>query len=189
MMIFKWIVVLLIICISFVNAKSQPLIVESSADESILNDYNRLYYIQDFGFNVPEKWNKTLYDTIEAWLGTPYCFAGNSKKGIDCSGFVNNLYNKVYQSSLGARNSAAIYKNITKVDKDELTEGDLVFFRMHKNKRRISHVGLYLGCGKFVHASSSNGVIISDLSEPYYKKFYAGGGHLPLRPESNEITQ
>ena len=186
MMINKFIGVMCIICFIFVKAESQSSI-NISADDSVLNNFARGYYMQDFGFDVPEKWNRALYDTIDSWLGTPYCYAGNSKKGIDCSGFVNSLYDKVYQSSLGARNSAAIYKKITKVDKSELIEGDLVFFRMHK--RRISHVGLYLGNGRFVHASATNGVIISNLADPYYKKFYAGGGHVPEKLESNENEQ
>lgn len=187
MMSAKKIAIACLLFFTFVDAESQPTTAESTANETLLNDFARSYYIQDFGFIVPEKWNKVLYDTIEVWLGTPYCYAGNSQKGVDCSGFVNSLYSKVYQSSIGARNSAAIYKKITKVDKEELSEGDLVFFRMHS--RRITHVGLYLGNSKFVHASTSSGVIISDLTDPYYKKFYAGGGHLPEKLVSNEFAQ
>ena len=146
--------------------------------DNLIDSYKRFYYIQDFGFELPQHFNCTLYDTVENWIGTPYRFSGCDAKGIDCSGFVNTLYSKVYLKNIGARNSADIYKAIRKVDKDELKEGDLVFFRIHKH--RISHVGLYLGGGKFVHASVKNGVIISDLKEPYYHKYYAGGGPLKL---------
>jgi murein DD-endopeptidase / murein LD-carboxypeptidase len=153
-----------------------------TADSFIINnswicEQERCYYMQSMGFELPFAYNKNLYDTIESWLGTPYRFAGNTKSGTDCSGFVNTLYTGVYKTNLGARNSGDIYKKITKIDKDELTEGDLVFFRIRK--KRISHVGVYLGNNKFVHASTSSGVIISDLTEPYYKKYYAGGGRLP----------
>ncbi len=149
-------------------------------------DFERQYFLQDMGFMPPDKWNRSLYDNIEQWLGTPYCYAGNSKKGTDCSGFVSSVYGEVYRTSLGARNSADIYKKITKVDKDDLEEGDLVFFRFHR--RRVTHMGLYLSNGKFVHASTSNGVIISDLKDPYYRKSYAGGGHLPHKELSEEIS-
>ena len=142
------------------------------------NSYKRSYYTQDFGFELPEHFNCMLYDTVENWIGTPYRFSGNTSQGIDCSGFVNALYSKVYLKQIGARNAADIYKAIRKVDKDELKEGDLVFFRIRKH--HVSHVGLYLGDGKFVHASVKNGVIISDLKEPYYHKYYAGGGPLKL---------
>ena len=125
----KRIILLLTLVCLILDAKSQvDARKESMDDVSLINDFARSYYIQDLGFTIPENWNKTLYDTIDVWLGSPYCYAGNTKNGVDCSGFVNNLYNNVYQSSLGARNSGDIYKKITKVDKDELTEGDLVFF-------------------------------------------------------------
>ena len=177
---------LLIFCFSSVLSFSQREYKTDFSEVSILSDFERGYYSQDFGFQVPEQCNKTLYDTIETWLGTPYCYAGNSKNGVDCSGFVNELYHKVYHLNIGARNSGDIYKKITKVDKEDLIEGDLVFFRI--KKRRITHVGLYLGNGKFVHAGASSGVTISDMSDAYYKRYYAGGGRLAATMESN-VTQ
>ncbi|MNL77694.1 Peptidoglycan endopeptidase LytF precursor [compost metagenome] len=59
-------------------------------------------------------------------------------------------------------------------EKEDLKEGDLVFFSIHT--KRISHVGVYLGNGMFVHASSSRGVMISDLDQAYWTRFYAGAG-------------
>ena len=153
-------------------------------DEDWITTQERNYYCQSFGFEIPHEWNKRLYDTLENWMGTPYKWAGGTHDGTDCSGFVNALYMNVYQNNIGARQSADIYNKILKVDKDELCEGDLVFFRIRK--KRISHVGLYLGGNKFVHASSSNGVIISDLQDPYYRKYYAGGGRLPGMQVANK---
>jgi murein DD-endopeptidase / murein LD-carboxypeptidase len=141
---------------------------------NFLTDYKRSYLEQELGIPLSTGGNLLLYDTISTWLGTPYRFAGNCEKGIDCSGFVNVLFDRVYGKKLGARNSAEIYAGVFKLDKDELQEGDLVFFRI--SRKRVSHVGLYLGNNKFVHASTSRGVIISDLNEPYYKRYFAGAG-------------
>lgn len=149
-----------------------------TSGDSLINNFKRAYYTQGFGFEMPEHFNCILFDTLEKWIGTPYRFSGNTEQGVDCSGFVNALYAKVYLKNIGARSSPDIYKAIRKVDKEELREGDLVFFRIRKH--RISHVGLYLGGGKFVHVSVKNGVIVSDLNEKYYHKYYAGGGPLKL---------
>ncbi|CAN5540812.1 NlpC/P60 family protein [soil metagenome] len=159
-------------------ARAQTSFHEEPTDLGFIDNNKIAYYSQEFGFDLPDSGSLMLYDTLENWLGTPYRFAGNCEKGIDCSGFVNMLYDRVYGKKLGARNSAEIYSQLEKIDIDDIQQGDLVFFRIRKN--RISHIGLYLGNHKFVHASSSNGVIISDMNEPYYKKYFAGAGrHKP----------
>ena len=151
------------------------------ADNDVMDGYRRCYYSEEFGFALPENSNLSLYDTLSNWLGTPYRFAGNGERGIDCSGFVTLIYNQVFGKNLGARNSAEIYHKMEKIDRDELHEGDLVFFRIRRH--HISHIGIYLGENKFIHASTSHGVMISDLNEPYYKKYFAGAGR-----QRGEIT-
>lgn len=74
------------------------------------------------------------------------------------------------------RTSRAQYAASTRVDKSSLQEGDLVFFKIRTSN--ISHVGLYVGDGKFVHSSSSKGVVISNLSDNYWTRYYAGGGRI-----------
>lgn len=143
--------------------------------DSLTFEYKKAYFSQELGYPVSPDGNFMLYDTLTTWLGTPYAYAGNCEKGIDCSGFVNVLYDRVFGIRLGARNSAEIYGLMQKIDKDELVEGDLVFFKI-RSRSRITHVGVYLGQHKFVHASSSKGVTVSDLNEPYYKKYFAGAG-------------
>jgi lipoprotein Spr len=138
--------------------------------------YQNGYYSQVFGFQVPDKFNSLLYDTLETWLGTPYRSAGMSLNGVDCSGFVTCMYNGVYGVKLKGRRCSEIYKEVDKVNKSELKEGDIVFFKIRQSE--VSHVGLYLGNDKFIHSSTSNGVIISDLKEEYYKKYFWGGGRL-----------
>ena len=122
--------------------------------------------------------NKILYEELRSWLGTPYQHAGNTKgEGTDCSGMVMEVYKKVYNKQL-ERNSAMIYENNCKtIDRDNLREGDLVFFITGKSGR-ISHVGIYLKEDKFVHASSSRGVMVSDLQDKYWREHYAASGRV-----------
>ncbi len=115
-----------------------------------------------------------FYKTNE-WLGVRYRYAGHSKKGIDCSGFAKMLYHEVYCTELSG-GSKDLWKRVKPVKKDSLQEGDLVFFRIRRGQ--ISHVGVYLGHGRMAHASVRWGVIISDLDEPYYKKYYFSGGRI-----------
>ena len=120
---------------------------------------------------------KALYNEAYNWVETPYNYAGNSKKGIDCSGLVKKLYDKIYNLQLqgGSRN---IFEQVVPIkDMKDLKEGDLVFFKI--SRHQISHVGLYLQDGNFIHASVKSGVIISNLSEDYYNKYYFSGGRFP----------
>ena len=122
--------------------------------------------------------NKALYAELRSWLGTPYKYASSSKgEGTDCSGMVMEVYKKVYDKKL-ERNSAMMYeKNCKEITHDDLHEGDLVFF-ITGGSGRISHVGIYLKEGKFVHASSSRGVVVSDMQDKYWREHYAVSGRV-----------
>lgn len=122
---------------------------------------------------VPVIKDKKLKAEVQRWLGAPYKAGGTSPKGTDCSGFVYSVYKKVYGVSL-PRRSRDMYKIVNKKKERKLKEGDLVFFRTLG--ARISHVGIYIADGYFVHASSSRGVVWSNLDEEYYKKNFAKGG-------------
>lgn len=118
--------------------------------------------------------NKSLYSFIQDWYGTPYRLGGTSRSAIDCSAFTRQLFSDVYGSNLH-RTAAEQYAASKRVNSwDELKEGDLIFFSI--KSKRITHVGVYLGQGKFVHASSSRGVMISDMELPYWRRYFAGGG-------------
>ena len=125
--------------------------------------------------------NVELYKEAAFWMHVPYRNGGLSKSGIDCSGLVYVIYKNVYTKTL-ERNSAQIFKNNCKrKSKHNLREGDLLFFntgRGFKSRRNINHVGIYLKDDKFLHASSSRGVIVSDLNEDYYRKACVCGGRV-----------
>jgi cell wall-associated NlpC family hydrolase len=123
--------------------------------------------------------NMALYREAASWIGVPHAEGGTSRRGTDCSFFVYAVYKAVYGKLL-ERNSAAMYvKNCVRVSKNGLKEGDLTFFNTGgKAGSGINHVGIYLKNNKFVHASSSRGVIVSDLEEPYYRKTWVCGGRV-----------
>jgi len=112
-----------------------------------------------------------------AYKGTKYKFGGTSKKGLDCSGLVARVYNDLKMGQV-PRVSASLYKTGDPVKIAQLRPGDLVFFK-NTYKRGISHVGVYAGRNKFVHASNKRrGVIVTSLADPYYQLHYAGARRL-----------
>jgi hypothetical protein len=127
--------------------------------------------------NVPVEalTNLKLFTFIDDWYGAPYHFGGNSKDGIDCSAFSGNLETAVYGIGL-PRMAKDQYKFCEHVKRNNLEEGDLVFF--HTTRKGISHVGVYLGNNKFVHASLNYGVTISDLNDSYYSRAFRAGGRV-----------
>jgi lipoprotein Spr len=122
-------------------------------------------YAQMLGVQAADISNKKLYGFIDDWYGVPYAYGGKTKRGVDCSGFTSVLLNEVYGKQMSG-SSSALYGQCRHIGKEELKEGDLVFFRI--DSKDISHVGIYLQNNKFIHASTKAGVI--------YKKYFAGGG-------------
>ncbi len=116
-----------------------------------------------------------LIKEAESWLGTPYKYGGNDRGGVDCSGFVLQVYLRALDIKL-PRTSREQNEFCQKVDKSRLTPGDLLFFKTTKGSDRISHVGIYAGENKMIHSSTSQGVIFTDLATDYYVRTYAGAG-------------
>ena len=112
--------------------------------------------------------NIPLLQKIDEWWGTPYALGGSSKRGVDCSYFTLDVMNAIYKTNL-KRTAAEQYEQSEKIDWSDLKEGDLIFFKTD-GSRSITHVGIYMTNNKFAHASTSQGVTISDLSEPYWQK-------------------
>lgn len=115
-----------------------------------------------------------LLSYIDEWYGTRYRLGGTTKSGVDCSAFVQAVYLSAFAITL-PRTARDQFKASRIISATELKEGDLVFFN---TRGGISHVGIYLQNNKFVHASSSSGVKISDMFEPYYLKRYMGAGRI-----------
>jgi cell wall-associated NlpC family hydrolase len=112
-----------------------------------------------------------VMESVMSWLGTRYLFGGMTRSGIDCSAFTGTIYRALDYKL--PRTAAMQYQVGASVNRDELQFGDLVFF----NTRRavyVSHVGMYLGNGMFVHASSRNGVTVSSLDSDYYSSHMIG---------------
>lgn len=123
-----------------------------------------------------------LYNEAIKWLGVRYRRAGMSFKGVDCSGLTSVLYKNVFNTQL-QRSSIDISRSIDKeVAKDKLKPGDLVFFST-RGRKNINHVGVFLGDRKFIHASISQGVIISSLDEAYYQRTWRKGGRVELKQQ------
>lgn len=118
--------------------------------------------------------NTHLLAFMDEWCGTRYRYGGTTKKGIDCSAFSSSLIASVYDLTI-PRTVREQYQYCQHIETNELQEGDLVFFN---TKGPFTHVGVYLVNNKFVHASVSGGVVISDLNEAYYLKRFAGAGRV-----------
>ncbi|MBL4653226.1 MAG: C40 family peptidase [Flavobacteriales bacterium] len=145
--------------------------------QPILLDSAETKYFAELGFEIDSTSNYKLFDFVCQWTETPYKYAGKSLSGVDCSSFAKALHWEVYNIRL-LGNSTALPSECMPVEQNELKQGDLIFFNIYGAK--ISHVGVYLGDNKFVHASTKLGVTINDLSEKYYAKRYFSAGRVVI---------
>lgn len=120
----------------------------------------------------PDKSNRLLAQAFRL-KGVPYRYGMSSTRGSDCSGFTSLVYRS--QGVRLPRTSGEQSKVGAKVGKESLQKGDLVFFKTNRGTR-INHVGIYIGDGKFIHASSGGGKVqVNSLNEGYYNRRFAGG--------------
>ncbi len=113
-----------------------------------------------------------LTNSALRFLGVPYVFGGTSTSGFDCSGFVQHVFAML---GIGLPRTADAQYDVGRPAVGGPRPGDLVFFDTYGG---VSHVGIYLGGGKFVHASSSHGVMVSHLSDSYWAARYVGAKRL-----------
>ncbi|MCF8331686.1 MAG: C40 family peptidase [Bacteroidales bacterium] len=132
-------------------------------------------YSRALGYQLKGTEDIALIREVDSWLGVPYRYGGCSKKGTDCSCMIGNIYRKVYNIDL-PRRSSDIADVAVSIDRKQLQEGDLIFFRI--SDKKVSHVGLHISKGYFIHASTSAGVIINHISEPYYNENFAFAGRI-----------
>ena len=105
---------------------------------------------------------------FDRWEGAPYRFGGNSRYGIDCSGFVHITFRDALDIEV-PRSTELLTRTGYRVSSRHMTAGDIIIFR---TSRTNLHAGIYVGNGQFIHASKSKGVILSDLSNPYWANAY-----------------
>lgn len=115
-------------------------------------DYNKIY--------------NNLLTQYKNWEGVRYKYGGYSKKGIDCSAFVQKTFKERLNFNLPRTTTQQLEKG-EEIEENQLTTGDLIFF---KTGFKTNHVGIYLKDGEFLHVSTKKGVIISKLDNPYYSK-------------------
>jgi lipoprotein Spr len=122
---------------------------------------------------TPDSLNIKLYSFIDEWLDTPFKWGGLDKSGIDCSAFVQRLFNDVYNLEIPRTSREQVYTD--RVERFRaikyLAVGDILFFRT-TDEKIVSHVGFYLGDYKFVNASSKKGVAICSLLDDYWNRRY-----------------
>ena len=123
---------------------------------------------------VPDPSIEKLYVFLKEWWKVPYRWGGTTKRGIDCSAFVRTMYNSLHDKMI-PRTSREQYKASTKIKREDLKTGDLVFF---KNSRGVWHVGYYMFDSLFAHSSVKTGVCVSSLKNPAYKKMWFSQGRL-----------
>jgi len=142
---------------------------EPHQDAGFYREYSRI-----LGYSLSGTEDPGLLREVSTWLGTPHRMGGISRQGADCSGFVGEVFRAVYGIQL-PRTSTAMALFTREIPQSQLREGDLVFFITRKGAK-INHVGIYLSNGRFIHVSSTRGVIVSQLSEPFFvRTFYKAG--------------
>jgi cell wall-associated NlpC family hydrolase len=126
----------------------------------------------------PQQQRPGMVERALGWLGVKYRFGGqDEKRGFDCAGLVRRVFSTVTDLP---RTAAAQFRQGCIVQRNELQPGDLVFFR-DTYKRGISHVGIYIGDGEFVHAASRRRAVTVDrLDSPYFDKRFAGGRRVTI---------
>lgn len=115
---------------------------------------------------------RDFFKNVTSYFGISYRYGGETPDGFDCSGFVRFMYSKVFNLDL-PRSSREMATIGTKIGREELMPGDLVFFHSLK-KRQIDHVGIFIGNDTFIHSSVSKGITEDQLQKSYFNKRFAG---------------
>ncbi|WP_148254391.1 C40 family peptidase [Aidingimonas lacisalsi] len=124
--------------------------------------------LQSFLQPSPKVIRQALLEEHRRWVGTPYRLGGESEYGIDCSALVQAVFDESFDTHLPRTTQSQALQG-HQIRREQLEAGDLVFFRPPGVYR---HVGIYVGEGRFLHASSSQGVILSDMDNIYWRRHF-----------------
>lgn len=175
MRVFRCFTLLFVLAVVFSCRNSKQVVDSKKNNNEASYSAIQTKYAELLNVSPAEIENITLYNFIDKWIGVKYKYGGTTFDGVDCSGFANILYKEVYKTVL-PRSSQDIAKELKNTSKEKLSEGDILLFDIDGKKN--SHVGIYLANNKFVHSSTSKGVIISSLELPYYQKSFSKAGQL-----------
>ncbi|MHB1178541.1 MAG: C40 family peptidase [Daejeonella sp.] len=164
---------LFLIPLLYSSCKSKKIITDASRSKPAVSGSVTGRYASLLNVKEKELSNEKLYRFIDSWMGVPHRGGGMDKKGVDCSGFTYLLEKEIYDKTL-PRTARLMAESVKRKFENQLREGDLIFFDFDGQK--FSHVGVYLQNNKFVHASTSKGVIISDMKDPWYYKYFSRAG-------------
>jgi LysM repeat protein len=130
-----------------------------------------------------------LVKVAKSFAGAPYRYGGESVRGLDCSAFVKKMY-EIFEVQL-PRSAREQYYAGPRINKEDLTTGDLVFFKTKRFVNYPTHVGIYIGDDKFIHASSllKRGVKVDCLSDGYFTRTYMGAIRVKEPPSAERKTE
>lgn len=166
--------VLLVFLLTLLSACGSKQRITLPADFKGPKELGRIY-----GMRITPEDNIFLYNEGARWIGVSHRMGGMNKRGVDCSGFVTIVYKEIYGKKLSRSSGEMQKRDCRKISRGKLQEGDLVFFQTGRGKKRTpNHVGIYLKNSRFIHVSTSRGVMISRLDEPYYMRTWITGGRV-----------
>lgn len=169
-----------ILLLFFFNSCSTSRSIRGSKQE--YDYYSKLYDVRLSGNE-----DLRLLKVAEPWLGVKYKLGGTTKAGIDCSALVCEIYRTAYNVNL-PRQSKNIRPAVKSISKNSIKFGDLLFFSI--KSRDISHLGIYLGENKFLHASTSQGVSVALLNKKYWQTYWVSSGRvLELTTKKTKIKK
>ena len=157
---------------------SDPDYTPDNVESVDISTFKQKYYSPNEINKTPSTSKEKMLMEIVKYMNTPYKFGGESKSGIDCSAFTQTVYNSCSIHLLRSAREQ-FTEGIEIDDKNNLKFGDLVFFNTRKTVKP-GHVGIYIGDNLFVHASSSNGVIVTPLDSEYYSERFMGARRIDL---------
>lgn len=172
-------IICILISIIFIQCKSTAKLKKAETDteknRKTANSFLYHNYSKKMGYQLNGDEDIQFLDMVDSWLGVPYKFGGCTKEGTDCSCFVYSFYKDFYNITL-ARKSEDMQKEAIEIDLAKIQTGDLVFFKIKTEK--TSHVGIYISKNRFVHSTTSKGVMINSLDENYYKTYFYKAGRI-----------